>query len=289
MPPINKPKEKLNQMNREDLGVKGEYYDIPFRKIVRDKFELGTNNVEHRPLRYNHVKDLRVVYTGIDDAIIVAYSSEDKMYHIVDGQHRYERIVEQIEDYETMEEPETLFCQLIVWRDTEKRLDIAKSKNREIANKVSFGQNSGLERICGADIIYRVWALEQQYKSKERNEGKYAYIARHMRSRKEYSEGKLRTYSSIGNRLFDLLPKGELLLKAVRERWNIRKCESMIKDPEVTTMYEIKIKIYDKELAEKINANKTIKGDSSFWTDILNERLEKEEKLKNKLKDESKD
>jgi hypothetical protein len=247
----------------KNLGIEGKLKNVKFSRIVSDEFNLDGENVNHRPVREPHINKIFHSYSGVDVPITVALNSEDNKYHIVDGNHRWFNLKKLI-SLGHKKQPFRLPCMVLFDEETQKKLDISISKERERANEVSFCSNEGNERTCIIDRINQVWRMARKYalskgyeesKGGKLPDGTTKYVSDNWKGYEKISERVIEKYISYGKRLYI----NGLLDKAIYERW----VESRIIDELDIISGKIKIKTYPitihvskKELADDENVKK---------------------------------
>jgi len=267
----------MEYQNYKDKGITQKYKDIKFTKIVADDFDVEMDNVEHRPVRDPHINKMFHGYSGVYNPITVAFNKEDNKYHIVDGQHRWFNLKKQI-SMGIKKQPYRLHCIVLYWEDTMNKLDLSRTKDKKIANEVSFCANEGNERTCVIERIYQVWKMAQKYvilqggmKGKKLPYGVVEHIITNWKGYEKLSDNTVKQYISYGQRLHE----NNLFNNALYERWTIpriiEELDIMSGKIKVKT-YPITIQVSKKELM--INEDvKKLRFNYIYWDKILTEKI----------------
>lgn len=244
-------------------GITAKLKNIKFSKIVADDFDPNEYNVEHRPVRDSHINKMFHSYSGVDNPITVALNKREKMYHIVDGQHRWFNLKRLI-SFGHKKQPYRLPALVLYHEETNKKLDISTPEDKEIANEVSFCSNEGSERTCVIDRIYQVWKMARKYalskgyeesKGGKLPNGTTEFVSNNWKGYEKLSNKVIENYISYGKRLFI----NGLFKKALAERWTIPRIiqELDIIDGKIKIKtYPITIYVSNKELTEDQDVKK---------------------------------
>lgn len=236
-----------------DINTTTKTKNIRMKNIVMDKFEVGIHNIDHRPVRESHVKKIISSYNGVDVPIIVAYSSKDGKYHVVDGQHRLvavQRMIKNGQKEKMLRYP----CLVLLRKYNGEIIDIANCDDANLVHKVSFSANEGSERTCVIDTIYRVWQIGQQYLFEtKRKQGMYDYIIENLHSSRKYSQNTLEIYYNLADKLYNVRKDGLFLYEALDGRWDLPKIKDMLKSPKALKLYILKIPLSNKDVFDNID------------------------------------
>ncbi len=258
--------------------VTGIYKEIRIERINATDFLATTEgkiSVEHRPLREHHVLKIMKDFNGVLDPIKVIYSKEKHRYLIADGQHRFTAVMRLIDDGE-YPKMERYPCLVLHKKSTGERLNADNLKSRMIANLVSFTSNSGQERECFSDILYRVWRLGNIYRNKYGTKhGMYKFIIKNGRGQiSDKTPDTLKTYYSLAKQLDELHLWGDALTQRFRfgtqekVKMEIKKAQrggnskkSIVEHENIAFFPEVR------------NFYAEHKSDAKFWTDLAKKQL----------------
>jgi hypothetical protein len=247
----------------KNLGIEGKIKNVKFSRIVADEFSSDGENVNHRPVRDPHVNKIFHSYSGVDVPITVALNREDKMYHIVDGNHRWFNLKRLI-SLGHKKQPFRLPCLVVYDEETQKKLDISIPKDRERTNEISFCSNEGNERTCIIDKINQVWRMAKKYLllkeydlkgGKKLPDGTSKYVSDNWKGYEKMSLRNIEKYILFAKRLYI----NGLLEKAINERWVesriIQELDIISGRIKIKT-YPITIHVSKKELSDDENIKK---------------------------------
>lgn len=195
--------KKFEYNTQKILGLDYIFKRIPLKDIVIDNSDISPDKspLNSRPLSESNVMRKNASYVGFDTPLVVALSSKDNKYHIVDGQHRLENKVRILKSKK--KDTFKYGCQIVT--DVHKRkLDPENAKDKKILSKISFSLNEGNISNHFLDKIRRVTVVGWNYYIKEKRKiGLYDYISKHIGTYEKIPQRTLEACWSMGNFLYN--------------------------------------------------------------------------------------